>query len=909
MPVKFSKEEEFNSPIYKNFDSIEKFNAKTFRNFISDNFKQFKFDQIKVDQGTVQGDEYALQNQQKFVPMYSQNPKTEYGNLLIYHKPGSGKTCTSIILGEAYRHFSDNNNKIIVATPKAIIESYRNEILGKCLTQVLDNNNDEISKYYNNKFGGRFNDALKRIRATKMTGQTKRIKKKQLERKISNRWNIITHDVFLNELATEEKNLLSGSLRKLGEQLYKGNNIIIIDEIQNMVSEFGSKYKKLSLFLNLFGENNRIIVLSGTPIYDKPYELGLTINLLNPRLYFPRSSTDFNKLFSFSQQTDKTDKTKIKNMRRQFFFMCYGYVSYYSGGNPLNFPKRRTIEVKHLMETPQLNAYIHTLFSEIKEKEIIQEKKHELGTKDETVSGYFINSRQIANISFNIKNYDKKETSSDNFYNSLGKDNDNDNIINELKQYSSKFSYILKLITNDYNRKILIYSDMIVHGCEAIKKLLQKMGYTELKKTSENTKGKRFAYWTGESKNTEHILEYFNDTKNLYGENCRILIGSTSIMEGVTLKDVNEVHILNPWWNDSRIEQVIARAIRFGSHKELKNKGRDFVNVYKHISILQNEENDNIRLDDILSLNSERMENKQKILKNIGLLRISIDTYMYNNTIKKNKLNNYFNDLLKSSAVDCQLNTEVNLIRLEEFLKINPNPKYKDDKIPIFYRIPGKIELYSPPNQIEIETTDIDNYLKKEPCYNETKYYNNYNNNNESFIQTEKYLPGVVNENIKCEEFNGNFIMNNNNILKKACDKKKVIQKYGKILLYNTYNNKEYIINLCKCLMMKHENFSNLLKIKVDNNIERDDYFLSLLDKELNLSKYKNYKSITNYKDYIFNVNELPNNYNYDEKKIILKAREFITENKNYSLDDLKNIYIYENINNQSVIYDCNIFN
>ena len=56
-------------------------------------------------------------------------------------------------------------------------------------------------------------------------------------------------------------------------------------------------------------------------------------------------------------------------------------------------------------------------------------------------------------------------------------------------------------------------------------------------------------------------------------------------MEGIDFKHVKYVHILEPWWNDSRIEQVEARAIRWKSHTNLKENER-FVKIYKYYSTI-----------------------------------------------------------------------------------------------------------------------------------------------------------------------------------------------------------------------------------------------------------------------------------------------------------------------------------
>ena len=52
-----------------------------------------------------------------------------------------------------------------------------------------------------------------------------------------------------------------------------------------------------------------------------------------------------------------------------------------------------------------------------------------------------------------------------------------------------------------------------------------------------------------------------------------------AIKEGVSLLRVKYVHIIEPYWNLSRLEQVIGRAVRFCSHKDVEEDKR-IVKVY-----------------------------------------------------------------------------------------------------------------------------------------------------------------------------------------------------------------------------------------------------------------------------------------------------------------------------------------
>ena len=57
-------------------------------------------------------------------------------------------------------------------------------------------------------------------------------------------------------------------------------------------------------------------------------------------------------------------------------------------------------------------------------------------------------------------------------------------------------------------------------------------------------------------------------------------------MEGVNLKEVKYVHITEPWWNESRMDQVMGRAIRWKSHINMDPKEQQVI-IYRYYAIAQ----------------------------------------------------------------------------------------------------------------------------------------------------------------------------------------------------------------------------------------------------------------------------------------------------------------------------------
>ena len=81
----------------------------------------------------------------------------------------------------------------------------------------------------------------------------------------------------------------------------------------------------------------------------------------------------------------------------------------------------------------------------------------------------------------------------------------------------------------------------------------------------------------------------FETKKNIYGDLIKAIFITKSGSEGISLKNVRQVHIMEPYWNDIRIQQVIGRAVRAGSHLALPKHERT-VDVFIYVMVFGNKE-------------------------------------------------------------------------------------------------------------------------------------------------------------------------------------------------------------------------------------------------------------------------------------------------------------------------------
>jgi hypothetical protein len=215
----------------------------------------------------------------------------------------------------------------------------------------------------------------------------------------------------------------------------------------------------------------------------------------------------------------------------------------------------------------------------------------------------------------------------------------NPNEDGKLYECSQKFKAMINNINEGpgHNGVIFVYSTFInMEGLDVFSKVLEYLGYEQLTSTTPvNSNKKRYLLYTGEIEADERakLIKIFTSENNLHGEICKIFLGSAAAAEGLNLQYIQQVHVIEPHWHEVRIQQVIGRARRFNSHKLLPPEERK-VHVFRYHSVLPSE-NEKDEID-------------------------ATDLSIYNLSMQKLELNNKFNELLQSCAIDCKLHSVEN---------------------------------------------------------------------------------------------------------------------------------------------------------------------------------------------------------------------------------------------------------
>ena len=184
--------------------------------------------------------------------------------------------------------------------------------------------------------------------------------------------------------------------------------------------------------------------------------------------------------------------------------------------------------------------------------------------------------------------------------------------------YSPKFLKVLQKLQDPAHVGLhLVYSQFrTLEGIGLLKMAMEANDYAQfrikhnpatqqwvLDEKPEDAGKRRFALYTGtESAEEKEIIRcIFNSEwdqvpssiredllrisgNNFYGEVINVLMISASGAEGINLRNVRYVHVVEPYWHPVRIEQVVGRARRICSHQDLPAELRT-VNVFLYLMV------------------------------------------------------------------------------------------------------------------------------------------------------------------------------------------------------------------------------------------------------------------------------------------------------------------------------------
>jgi hypothetical protein len=533
--------------------------------------------------------DFKLQPNQRFLRRVM-SPDSPTRSLLMVHGTGTGKTCTAIQIAEEYiiRPEFQDKTVLVLANP-SIQENFKTQIFDISRVSV-DPDGLLLSKQCT---GRRYLDMIMRSQ-----GESLRYTDKASQQRVMNLANKIIGEFYEFQGYLTFANIIERQkeISKTPAEFTKwihdtfDNRLIIIDEAHNLKETSESETNKLvGIAIEQIlktAEGITLVLLTATPMYDKFDEILYYFNLF----LWNERKLPTNKLIKPSDVFGETGEFK-PGQEAQFRAWCQEYVSYVRGENPFTFPFR--------LPPPTSLIALPNRKTDINGSPITKPRKYV------TLTQSFVSPQQAAAIKdIGVKavsdhrlicmfpeNKSFRETfdRSEGGYSYKG-----DTFLSPSKIafYSSKFGLIMETIRSTTGI-VFVYSNIVESGAQLFAMCLEEHGFepasgnrllnetsNELKRGSQG----KYVLFTSEISDIEikKSLVQLKRPENADGSDIRVIIASPKVSEGVDFRNVRQIHVLDPWFNMSRIEQVLGRGMRTCSHATLPFEEQNCT-VYLHI--------------------------------------------------------------------------------------------------------------------------------------------------------------------------------------------------------------------------------------------------------------------------------------------------------------------------------------
>lgn len=334
--------------------------------------------------------------------------------------------------------------------------------------------------------------------------------------------------------------------------------VLIVDEAHKLRNTDTARYKAVKEILDRTGA--KPLFLTGTPDYNHPSDMRVLLNLSAKETIVPHATKDFNDTFIGTRKvkpgflgkmmgaTDGEIKY-VKNTDELRTHMTK-YMDIYDGKTQKSedFPSSHEEDVKVTMSKKQHDMY------------------------------RFLENDLPAPIRWKVRlglPLDKKESGQLNSFSAGVRQVSNSTVPyskSDVGHNSPKIDQIVKdhlaAKEGDPNFRGIIYSNYLEAGLRPLSKELSKAGVNH-------------AVYDGSlsAKEKDALIEEYNQ-----GKTPTLLLSSTGT-EGLNLKGTKIVQTMEPHFNQKKIDQVVARGIRFKSHAHLPDEERH-VSVKHYHSVL-----------------------------------------------------------------------------------------------------------------------------------------------------------------------------------------------------------------------------------------------------------------------------------------------------------------------------------
>lgn len=297
---------------------------------------------------------------------------------------------------------------------------------------------------------------------------------------------------------------------------------VIIDEAHHLRT--GTKLQ--SILITECVKAQKIVLLTGTIFYNSLTDLSVLVNIIKRDEVLPETNKEF-KFFFWDDIYEAPGSIDTLKERIE------GTISYFKKSQDLHYPISYTTYIKIDMSNAQISEYRHYL-KKILSLDNIQHIDYSILDKRK-VNNFLSVTRQLSNTLENSPDFPK---------------------ILAMWHYISKAP-----------KPLIVYSNYLSNGILPLTVHLDKNKISYSLYFGEQTEEKR-----------NKIIDKYNNRL------IDVLLITSAGSESLDLKNTRSIHIMEPHWNKSKINQIIGRAIRYDSHKALIESDRT-VEIVHWISV------------------------------------------------------------------------------------------------------------------------------------------------------------------------------------------------------------------------------------------------------------------------------------------------------------------------------------
>lgn len=566
------------------------------------------------------------------------SPLTPYNSLLIAHGTGLGKTCAAVTIAE---QFSDTfRNGVMIITRPSLVDTFRRTIFDLKSIPIRDGELD--FEHSLQCTGTKYTDAIvdKHILSRSQLDH-------RISRMVSDRYTFMGPLKFANSIQDLVTDAQGGMLpvgmanKRIRDRF--SESMLIIDEAHLLRGGDGKKLTPLLKRVLSVCPNIKLILMTATPMFNEAVDILDIVNILLINDKRPPLKNIFN---SEGKLVDATSLTKA----------LQGYVSFARINDPISFPI--CLDVRSAGDSAALKERQVPFKSLFDDKEISKSMRlrhvsrfiigSRMGVKQRGPMDAIVEQLKKTRLPMNFTDEDDIDENESDTLSNISKLSQMSNIVfpngrsfhetfvkmskgngqlrvsyrehtphilspNLIHDWAPKIARIVERVSTS-SGIAMVYSRFVWSGIVPVALALEHVGFRPfrgqplLEGIRVRPTGQLYAIISGQNimdVSIDAILSEATSEENIDGSRLKVILISDRGSEGITLKCVREVHVLEPWFHLNKIDQVMGRGSRLCSHSLLPMECR---NLTLYLHALLNEDNNHQETIDLFTYRHAEMK-------------------------------------------------------------------------------------------------------------------------------------------------------------------------------------------------------------------------------------------------------------------------------------------------------------